>query len=266
MSDLLNVSDLKVHFPIVKGVLRHTVGYVKAVDGISFRMKEGEVLGLVGESGSGKSTAARAVARLIHRTEGQVLFQGEDVFGFDKKRLNQFRTELQFVFQDPYTSLNPRRTIGQSIGEALLYHRIASNRMECEGMVSRRLGQVGLSANMSHRYPHELSGGQQQRVCIARALSVKPKLIVCDEAVSALDVSVQAQILNLLIDLKDQFGLSYLFISHDLAVVRHLADRVIVMQKGKVVEKNETEELFANPQDPYTKRLLDAIPKILIGN
>lgn len=266
MSDLLNVRDLKVHFPIVKGVLRNTVGYVRAVDGISFRMKKGEVLGLVGESGSGKSTVARACARLIDRTEGHVLFEGENVFDFDKKRLNQFRTELQFVFQDPYTSLNPRRTIGQSIGEALLYHRIVFNRMDSEEIVSKRLGQVGLSADMSYRYPHELSGGQQQRVCIARALSVEPKLIVCDEAVSALDVSVQAQILNLLIDLKDQFGLSYLFISHDLSVVRHLADRVIVMQKGKVVEKNETEELFANPQNPYTKRLLDAIPKILISN
>lgn len=257
---ILEVKNLKKYFPILKGVLKRPVGVVKAVDGIDFHVEHKEVLALVGESGSGKSTAARACIRLIEPTEGQIILDNRNLLELNKKELKDFRTVAQMVFQDPYGSLNPRKTIGKSIGEVLIYHQIAANEDEAQDRISTILKHVGLSPGLMHRYPHELSGGQQQRICIGRAIACNPKLLICDEALSSLDVSVRAQILNLMIDLKEEFGLSYLFITHDLSVVKHFADRVAVMQAGKIVETAKTVELFENPQNVYTKKLLSAVP------
>lgn len=258
---LLEVKELKKEFPIVAGLLRRQVGSVYAVNGIDFTIKEGETLGMVGESGCGKSTAGRAVIRLVEPTSGQVLFQGKDVLALSSQELRNFRCHAQMVFQDPYASLNPRKTVGESIGEALLYHGIVSNKSQQHEHVADVLTKVGLSPDIMERYSHEFSGGQQQRICIGRALALHPSLIICDEAVSALDVSVQAQIINLLLDLKETMGLSYLFISHDLSVIRYIADRVVVLYLGKVMETASSQELFSNPKHPYTQALLSAIPK-----
>ncbi|MFQ5729304.1 MAG: ABC transporter ATP-binding protein [Waddliaceae bacterium] len=258
---LLEVKGLKKYFPVLSGLFRREVGSIKAVDGIDFGIVEGEVLGMVGESGSGKSTAARAAIRLIEPTAGLVIFQNQDLLALDRKKLKKVRRQIQIVFQDPYASLNPRKTIGQSIGEGLLYHGLVVSKAEQADRVAAVLERVGLSPDGMNRYPHQFSGGQQQRICIGRAIAMDPRVIICDEAVSALDVSVQAQILNLLAELKETMGLSYLFISHDLSVVRHISERVVVMHLGKVVESGSVEEIFHNPQHAYTKKLLAAIPK-----
>lgn len=257
---LLKVRGLKKYFPVYAGVLRHQVAEIKAVDGVGFDLHEGQVLGLVGESGSGKSTTARSAIRLIEPTSGEITFEGKDFLALSRSQLKDARKQIQIVFQDPFSSLNPRRSIGDSIGEPLSYHKLVKAKREEEERVVSLLEQVGLSSDVMRRFPHEFSGGQQQRICIARALALNPKIIVFDEAVSALDVSVQAQILNLLSDLKEKFDLSYLFIAHDLSVVRYLCDSVLVMHNGIVVEREETETLFENPQHPYTKKLLSAIP------
>jgi peptide/nickel transport system ATP-binding protein/oligopeptide transport system ATP-binding protein len=258
---LLDVKELRKYFPIVAGVLRHQVGLIKAVDGINFSIAKGEILGMVGESGSGKSTAARAAIRLIEPTAGQITLLGKSLMDLTSDQLKAIRKNVQMIFQDPYSSLNPRRTIGDSIGEALLYHQFVLTHEEKEEQVAEVLKKVGLSPDSSKRYPHEFSGGQQQRICIGRAIAIRPQLIICDEAVSALDVSIQAQIINLLLELKEMFHLSYLFISHDLSVIRHMADQVVVLHLGKIVETALTEELFNQPKHPYTQALLSAIPK-----
>lgn len=257
---LFQVKGLKKYFPVVSGFFRRQVGEIRAVDGIDFTLNQGEVLGVVGESGSGKSTAARAAIRLFEPTAGQVRFEGADFLTLEPEELKRKRKEIQMVFQDPYASLNPRKSVGESIGEALRYHGLVSSLSEQEERVAATLKQVGLSPDAMAKYPHQFSGGQQQRICIGRAIALGPKMIICDEAVSALDVSVQAQILNLLEELKNSLGLSYLFISHDLAVIRHLSDRVVVMCQGKVVEEGPVETLFEHPQHPYTQKLLSAIP------
>ena len=256
---LLSVKDLKKHFPIKKGLFSNTVGHVKAVDGVSFDVARGEVLGLVGESGCGKTTTGRVILRLIEATAGQVLFEGKDVLALGKRDLREIRREMQIVFQDPYSSLNPRLTVGSMIEEALAIHRLASG-AKAKERVAELLTLVGLSPAHARRYPHEFSGGQRQRIGVARALAVDPKLIIADEPVSALDVSIQAQILNLLKDLKKDLGLTYIFIAHDLAVVEHISDRVAVMYLGRIVELAESRGLYAEPRHPYTRALLSAIP------
>lgn len=258
---LLRVKGLKKYFPVTSGVFRSVVGHVKAINGVDFVLPEGEVLGIVGETGCGKSTLGRTVLRLIEPSEGEIDFSGRNIMAMDRQQLMDFRREAQIVFQDPYVSLNPRKTIENSIGEGLSYHGIAKNRTEQKDLVEEVLASVGLPADSMYRYPHQFSGGQQQRICIGRAIALKPRLIVCDEAVSALDVSVQAQILNLLQELRRKHALSYLFISHDLSIVRHLCDRVVVLYLGKVMETATTEALFRNPKHPYTQALLSAIPK-----
>ncbi|PJD93830.1 MAG: peptide ABC transporter ATP-binding protein [Parachlamydia sp.] len=257
---LLEVRNLRKYFPIYSGILRQKTADVKAVDGIDFAIYPGDVVGMVGESGSGKSTAGRVAIRLIEPTSGEISFLGQNLLAFNKQQLKDVRRNFQMVFQSPYASLNPRKTVGDAIGEALLYHGLVKNRNEQMDRVAETLTLVGLSPDMIRRYPHQFSGGQQQRICIGRAIAIEPKLIVCDEAVSALDVSVQAQVLNLLAELKQKMGLSYLFISHDLSVIRHLCDRVVVLYLGKVMESASTEELFKNPKHPYTQALLSAIP------
>ena len=259
---LLEVKGLKKYFPITQGLFRKEIGMIKAVDGIDFSIFPSQVLGMVGESGSGKSTAARTAIRLTEPTGGISLFEGESLFDLSKKQLKPLRKEIQIVFQDPYASLNPRKSVRENMGEALFYHGIARNQNEQTEIVAATLKQVGLPEDAMYRYPHQFSGGQQQRICIGRALALKPKLIVCDEAVSALDVSIQAQILNLLIDLKETYHLSYLFISHDLSVIRHLSDQVAVLYQGKIVEYRPCEEIFENPTHLYTQTLLAAIPKV----
>lgn len=256
---LLEVKDLKKYFPIYTGLLRHQTGVFKAVDGIDFCIPKGKVLGMVGESGCGKSTAARAAIRLIEPTAGQITFMGQSLMAFSAQQLKAIRKNIQIVFQDPYSSLNPRKAIGESIGEALLYHQLVTNRYEQQEAVAAVLQKIGLSPDTMRRYLHEFSGGQQQRICIGRAIALQPQLIICDEAVSALDVSIQAQILNLLIELKETMHLSYLFISHDLSVIRHIADEVVVLYSGKIVESGPTEQVFSHPTNPYTQALLSAI-------
>jgi oligopeptide transport system ATP-binding protein len=256
---LLTVRDLKKHFPIRRGFWSRTVGHVKAVDGVSFDILPGEVLGLVGESGCGKTTTGRCILRLIEPTAGEVVFEGQDVVGLDRGDMRGLRRKMQIIFQDPYSSLNPRITVGAMLAEALRIHKIAEGE-EAQARIRHLLEVVGLFPEHANRYPHEFSGGQRQRIGIARALSVDPRFIVCDEPVSALDVSVQAQVINLLQDLQKEFDLTFLFIAHDLAVVEHISDRVAVMYLGKLMELADSEELYRNPLHPYTRALLAAIP------
>jgi oligopeptide transport system ATP-binding protein len=259
---LLEVQDLKVHFPIRAGVLQKPVAWVRAVDGVSFSVNAGETIGLVGESGCGKTTLGRTILRLYDPTAGEIRFNGHNVAGHDGAVLKDFRRQAQMIFQDPFGSLNPRMTVGRIIGEALRVHRLCADRQQERDRVAELLEAVGLRPEHSRRYPHEFSGGQRQRIGIARALAVEPKFIVCDEPVSALDVSVQAQIINLLQELQEKLNLTYLFIAHDLAVVEHISDRVLVMYLGKIVEEAPAAELYANPQHPYTRALISAVPVI----
>ena len=256
---LLEVRNLRKYFPIRGGVLSRVVANVKAVEEVSFNVKPGEVVGLVGESGSGKTTAGRAILRLIEPSGGEVVFNGTDVTKLSKSQMREYRKEMQIIFQDPFASLNPRMTVGDIIGEAFTIHKLARGR-EKEERVASLLEKVGLSPSHMRRYPHEFSGGQRQRIGIARALAVDPQFIVADEPVSALDVSIQAQVVNLLQDLKEELGLTLLFIAHDLSVVEYISDKVVVMYLGRVMEIAPAQELYANPVHPYTEALLSAVP------
>jgi oligopeptide transport system ATP-binding protein len=257
---LLKVQGLKKHFPIRGGILQRVVDKVHAVDGVSFDLARGETLGLVGESGCGKSTTGRCILRLIEPTAGEVWFEGRSVTAAGKDELRALARDMQIIFQDPFASLNPRMTVGAIVGEGLVIHQLAQSAQEIEQRVAKLLETVGLSPDHMRRYPHEFSGGQRQRIGIARALAVNPKLVVCDEAVSALDVSIQAQVINLLEDLQGQFNLTYIFIAHDLSVVEHISDRVAVMYLGRVVELASANKLYTQPLHPYTEALLSAVP------
>lgn len=256
---LLHVENLKMHFPIYKGVFRRQVGAVRAVDGITFDIYRGETLGLVGESGCGKSTAGRSILQLYQITAGKIEFEGRDLTRLSQEEMRQVRPHLQMIFQDPHASLNPRMTVGSIVGEPLYEHQV-SNTKERRQRVAELLELVGLNASYTNRYPHEFSGGQRQRIGIARALALNPDLIVCDEPIAALDVSIQAQVVNLLEDLQQELGLTYLFISHDLSMVRHICDRVAVMYLGKMMELATRNDLYTAPRHPYTKALLSAVP------
>jgi len=259
-NNLLEVQHLKKYFPIKKGLFSKTVGFVKAVDDVSFTIKRGETLGLVGESGCGKTTLGRTVLRLLEPTAGRVIFDGKDITAMDKEELRAVRREMQIIFQDPYSSLNPRISVSSMLTEIIKFHRLVDGEEAVKKRVNELLEIVGLSYEQAHLYPHEFSGGQRQRIGIARALSVEPKFIVCDEPVSALDVSIQAQILNLLQDLQKKLGLTYLFIAHDLSVVEHISDRVAVMYLGQIVELADSRSLYHHPKHPYTEALLSAVP------
>jgi oligopeptide/dipeptide ABC transporter ATP-binding protein len=260
MNELLGVRGLVKHFPIKGGVFGGTTAQVRAVDGVDFHVHEGETLAIVGESGCGKSTVGRLVLRLIEPTAGQVVFEGDDLLALDSDQMRARRRRLQLIFQDPYASLNPRMTVGAMLGEPLWLHRLIGNERERRSRVAELLELVGLRPDHARRYPHEFSGGQRQRLAIARALAVEPRLIVADEPVSALDVSIQAQVINLMRALQKRFGLAYILISHDLALVKHIADRIAVMYLGKIVETATTDELFRHPRHPYTQALLSAVP------
>lgn len=257
---ILMVNNLKKYFPIKSGVISHTVGYVKAVDGVTFNLKRGTTMGLVGESGCGKTTTGRTILRLAgEKTAGQVLFNGKEVYDLSTKEMRDLRTKMQIIFQDPFSSLQPRMPVGEIIGEAVREHGVVSSE-EYEEYIDKIMDDCGLQPFQKDRYPHEFSGGQRQRICIARALALNPEFIVCDEPVSALDVSIQAQIINLLKDLQTKRKLTYLFISHDLSVVEHISDSVGVMYLGNLVEYGDTKDIFKNPLHPYTKALFSAIP------
>jgi oligopeptide transport system ATP-binding protein len=258
-TNLVEVRNLKMYFPIRRGLLQRKVGDVKAVDGISFDVHKGETLGLVGESGCGKSTTGRSILQLYRPTDGSVLFKGLELTRLDGDKLRRQRREMQMIFQDPYASLNPRMTVGSIVSEPLEVHNIGTKAERLE-RVRYLLQVVGLNPYFINRYPHEFSGGQRQRIGVARALAVNPSFIVCDEPISALDVSIQAQIINMLEDLQEQFGLTYLFIAHDLSVVRHISDRIAVMYLGKIMELADRDELYRNPMHPYTQALLSAVP------
>ena len=257
--NILEVKDLKKYFPIKGGFLGGAKGAVKAVDGISFNIKRGTTMGLVGESGCGKSTAGRTILRLIEKTEGSVKFNGQDIYALNKKDLKDLRTKMQIIFQDPYSSLSPRLPVGEIIGEAVREHNLVPKK-DFDDYVDKVMADCGLQPFHKDRYPHEFSGGQRQRICIARALALNPEFIVCDEPVSALDVSIQAQVINLLKDLQEKRNLTYLFISHDLSVVEHISDTIGVMYLGSMVEYGSKESIFSNPRHPYTKALFSAIP------
>ena len=258
---LVEVNDLKMFFPVTEGVFIHrVVAQVKAVNGVSFQIKKGETLGLVGESGCGKTTTGRCMIQLEQATSGEILYQGVDLTKLDSQEMIDYRKKIQIIFQDPFSSLNPRMTIGEIIDEPMKVHEIISDPGERRQRVLELLEKCGLKTNFAERYPHEMSGGQRQRVGIARALAMNPEFIICDEAVSALDVSIQAQVINLLEDLREEFGLTYLFISHDLSVIRHICHRVAVMYLGNMVELADCDELYDNPLHPYTQALLEAVP------
>lgn len=259
---LLSVRDLKVHFPIKSGLLQRTVDVVRAVDGISFDIEKGKTVGLVGESGSGKTTTGRAIARLVPINGGSVVYDGRDLVLLNRRELFAYRKKIQVIFQDPFGSLNPRMTVFSIISEPLDIHFNKWSKSQKKARVAELLEKVGLSPDFMRRYPHQFSGGQRQRIGIARALSVEPDFIVCDEPVSSLDVSVQAQIVNLLQDLQEELGLTYLFIAHDLAVIEHISDKVLVMTEGKIVEQASANQIYSNPKHPYTMKLLEAVPKL----
>ncbi len=260
-ASVIEVNDLKVHFPVARGfIIKRNVGAVKAVDGVSFNVAPGETLGLVGESGSGKTTVGRAIMHLVDVTDGQILFHGNDLTTLPRREIRKSRQKLGIIFQDPYGSLNPRMTAADIVGEPLIVHKLTESKAEYREQVEELLTTVGLNPSMANRFPHEFSGGQRQRIGIARALAANPDFIVADEPVSALDVSIQAQIINLLQDLQEKSGVAYLFIAHDLSVVRHISDRVAVMYLGKIVETAERTELYTNPKHPYTQALLSAVP------
>jgi peptide/nickel transport system ATP-binding protein len=258
---LLEVTDLVKHFPVKSGILiDREVDQVRAVDGISFSIPQGQTLGLVGESGSGKSTACRAVLQLIKPTSGSVKFEGREIAGLSRRQMRPLRREMQMIFQDPYASLNPRKRVGQIVGDPLKRQGVVSGGAARRKRVQELLERVGLQSEHYNRYPHEFSGGQRQRIGIARALALNPKLVIADEPVSALDVSIQAQIINLLDDLQDELGLTYLFVAHDIGVVRHISDRIAVMHHGKIVEEGSADQVCEHPTDPYTRKLLEAVP------
>ena len=259
---LLEVENLCTWFPVLGGVMRRKVGDIRAVDNVSFTIEAGKTVGLVGESGSGKTTVGRTILKLIPPTSGRVKFDGREILPLSEREFRPLRREMQMIFQDPFGSLNPRFTIGEIVSEALEIHFPKMSRSDRTARVAELLKLVGLQADMMRRYPHEFSGGQRQRIGIARALAVEPRFIVCDEPVSALDVSVQAQIVNLLQDIQEQFGIAYLFIAHDLAVVEHISDHVLVMHHGKIVESASAEEIYHDPKNDYTKTLLAAVPSI----
>ncbi len=260
-SPLLEVKDLYTWFPVRKGIFARTVGHVKAVNGVSFTMKEGETLGVVGESGCGKSTLSRTILRLEKAYAGEVYFQGQPVFHLKGAALQQYRRDMQVVFQDPHATLNPRHSILDILTEGMVVHKMIKP-SEAQDVAAQLLLDVGLQPDAMHRYPHAFSGGQRQRICIARALALKPKMIICDEAVSALDLSIRAQVLNLLMELKAKYNLSYLFITHDIGVVEHIADNIIVMYKGEIVERGTADDVLLNPQEEYTQRLIAAVPRV----